>query len=59
MLRTVVLIKEEDRQFHDLKVDHQVPEHYRVLHDEGLLSQDLICLLNKRVDELFVKCHRW
>jgi len=59
MLRTVVLVKEEDWQFHDLEVDHQVPEDYWVLRDKKLLSQDFVTFFRKRVDELFVKGARW
>ena len=39
MLGTVVLVKEEDRQFHDPEVDEQVPEYDRVVRHEDLRRQ--------------------
>ena len=59
VLRAVVLIEEEDGQFHDLEVDHQVPKHHWMVRDESLLCENLVALLSQSVDELFVESTWW
>ena len=59
VLRTVVLVEEEDGQFHDLEVDHQVPKDDWVVYDESFLCENLVALLAQSVDELFVESAWW
>ena len=51
----IVLVEEEDWQFHDLEVNYKVPENDFVLRDKDFLSEYGVSFLCKCVNELFVQ----
>ena len=55
MFGAIILIEEENREFHNLEVNHEVPEDDRVLGDEHILGQHRVATLCESVNELFVE----
>jgi hypothetical protein len=54
MLGRCVEVEQEAWQLHDSEVDHQVPEHHRVVIDEGLTGENLVSFFAESVDEFLV-----
>ena len=47
-------VKQEAWQLHDSEVDYEVPEHHRVIIDEGFTGENCVTFLAQSVDEFLV-----
>ena len=59
MLLCIVQIEHEEWQFHDLEVEHYVPEDCPMLLHEAVFEYNLLSFLLHNVDVFFVQGHRW
>lgn len=58
MLLCIVQIEHEEWQFHDLEVEHYVPENCPMLLHEAVFEYNLLSFLLHNVDVFFVQGHR-